>query len=118
MDDRVTRRGLLGRAALAGGGAALAGSGYAVGAAAVGDPAPARGGDGTGRVPYYGPHQPGILTPQQDRLHFAAFDLLSDRPEDLRELLRAWTAVAGRLQAGLEADAPARSPLAPPTDTG
>jgi deferrochelatase/peroxidase EfeB len=116
---RLTRRSLLGGAAVAGGGLALAGGGYALG---TGDDATQAGagsaGAGTGSVPFHGVHQPGILTAQQDRLHFAAFDLTSDRPEDLRDLLRTWTAMAARLQAGLTADADAGSGLAPPTDTG
>ena len=36
--------------------------------------------DGTGTVPFYGEHQAGIDTPAQDRLHFAAFDLVDDEP--------------------------------------
>jgi deferrochelatase/peroxidase EfeB len=114
---RITRRSLLGGAAAAGGGLALAGGGYALGTGGVdGGTAGVEG--GTGRVPFHGRHQPGILTPQQDRLHFAAFDLTTDRAEDLRDLLRTWTAMAARLMAGLPADADDGNPLAPPTDTG
>ena len=36
--------------------------------------------DGTGTVPFYGEHQAGIDTPAQDRLHFAAFDLVDRQP--------------------------------------
>lgn len=116
---RLTRRGLLGSAAATGGGLVLAGGGYAVGAGTdPGDAAGTRAGAGTGRVPFHGRHQSGILTAQQDRLHFAAFDLISDRPQDVRDLLRTWTAMAARLQAGLPADEDAGSELAPPTDTG
>lgn len=114
---RVTRRGLLGGAVAAGSGLALAGGGYAVGGATADEAKPSPG-LGTGRVPYHGVHQPGILTAQQDRLHFAAFDLISDRPEDLRELLRTWTVMAARLQAGLPAGPDAGTDLAPPVDTG
>lgn len=73
----------------------------------------------TGRVAYDGVHQAGITTAAQDRLHFAAFDVMPDvRPEDLRGLLDAWTAAARRMTAGLQAEAPAVTPAAPPTDTG
>ena len=30
--------------------------------------------------PFYGEHQAGIVTPAQDRLHFAAFDVTTRRP--------------------------------------
>ena len=48
-------------------------------------------GDGTGSVPFYGEHQAGIATPAQDRLHFAAFDLVDESRAELRELLREWS---------------------------
>ncbi len=62
------------------------------------------------------------MTPAQDRLHFASFELLRgvDR-EGLIELLRDWTAAAERLTRGEDVgehgavDGP---PLAPPEDTG
>ena len=34
-------------------------------------------------IPFYGPHQAGIATPAQDRLHFAAFDLVTDSVADV-----------------------------------
>ncbi len=119
---RMTRRGLLSGAAAVGGGLAVAGGGYALGtdgADGTGAGGAADGGGGgTGRVPFHGVHQPGILTPQQDRLHFAAFDLTTDRAADLRELLQTWTAMSARLMAGLPADVDDGNPLAPPADTG
>ena len=40
--------------------------------------------------PFYGPHQAGIVTPAQDRLHFAAFDVVEGaRREDLRDAAAA-----------------------------
>ena len=36
-------------------------------------------------------HQAGIVTPAQDRLHFAAFDVTTDVRDELVELLRHWT---------------------------
>jgi deferrochelatase/peroxidase EfeB len=73
---------------------------------------------GTGVVPFYGEHQAGIDTPAQDRLHFAAFDLLSEDPAELRELLRAWTVAAGEATAGEMVGEVNEVPLAPPDDTG
>jgi deferrochelatase/peroxidase EfeB len=51
------------------------------------------------RVPFRGRHQAGIAIPVQDRLHFAAFDLMGTR-EELRDLLRGWTVAAERMTAG------------------
>ena len=74
--------------------------------------------DGTGGVPFYGEHQAGIATAAQDRLHFAAFDLLSEDPAELRELMRAWTVAAAEVTAGEMVGNVNDVPLAPPDDTG
>ncbi len=71
--------------------------------------------------PFYGPQQAGIVTPAQDRLHFAAFDLTTDSRTELIELLQDWTAAAARMTAGLGAGefGPTSGPYgAPPDDTG
>jgi deferrochelatase/peroxidase EfeB len=73
---------------------------------------------GTGSVPFYGEHQAGIGTAAQDRLHFAAFDLLSEDPEDLRELMRLWTLAAAEASAGEMVGSVNDVALAPPDDTG
>jgi deferrochelatase/peroxidase EfeB len=39
-------------------------------------------------VEFYGEHQAGIATPQQDRLHFASFDLIISKAEEVRDLVR------------------------------
>jgi len=71
----LTRRALLGAGA-ASGIAAAGVAGYEIGssssdsgsgAAVAGEP-----------VAFYGRHQAGIATPAQDRLHFAAFDVVVD----------------------------------------
>jgi len=69
---------------------------------------------------FRGDHQSGIVTPQQDRLHFAAFDMTSDSRDDLITLLKAWTVAAERLMSGGELGdgAAGGSYLAPPDDTG
>jgi deferrochelatase/peroxidase EfeB len=74
--------------------------------------------DGTGSVPFYGEHQAGIATPAQDRLHFAAFDLLTEDPAELRELMREWTVAAAEATAGEMVGDVNDVPLAPPEDTG
>lgn len=47
-----------------------------------------------------GEHQPGITTPVQDRLHFAAFDITTTSRARLISLLKEWTLAAERLMDG------------------
>ncbi len=71
--------------------------------------------------PFYGDHQAGIVTPMQDRLHFAAFDVTTADRDELTGLLRDWTAAAARLTQGQDAGdlgATAGPYDAPPDDTG
>ncbi|WP_315095096.1 iron uptake transporter deferrochelatase/peroxidase subunit, partial [uncultured Cellulomonas sp.] len=74
-----------------------------------------------GTYPFTGTHQAGIVTPAQDRLYLAAFDLTTTSRDELVELLRRWTTIAARLTQGLSAGpfGPASGPYdAPPDDTG
>ncbi len=96
---RMTRRGL------------LAGSGLAAAAALVAgvstDSSPAEaansavGASSSTAVPFFGAHQAGILTPQQEFLTFAAYDMVASDPESLADLLRTWTSAAAHLVEGL-----------------
>lgn len=114
----LSRRGML---ALFGGGAA----GVAIGA---GGAAAIRAATGEGShgpqlsYPFHGPHQAGIVTPAQDRMHFAAFDLAADLTRDeLIELLQDWTYAASRISQGLEisvSGAFGGGSYMPPDDTG
>ena len=112
----VSRRGLLGLVAAGVGTGALAGG---VAATAIRPEAPA---DPALAYPFHGEHQAGIVTPAQDRLHFAAFDLTETATrEDLVQLLREWTAAAERLTQGLEVSEPGTADgpdLLPPGDSG
>jgi deferrochelatase/peroxidase EfeB len=69
-------------------------------------------------VPFYGAHQAGITTPAQDRLHFVAFDVITNDRAKVVDLLKKWTA---RMTMGQDAGplgalgGPAE---APPEDTG
>jgi deferrochelatase/peroxidase EfeB len=110
----ITRRRLL---ASAGAGAAGLGLGGA-GGYLLGQENAEADAQGTGSVAFYGTHQAGIDTPAQDRLHFAAFDLLSEDPSELRELLREWTRAAAEATAGEMVGDVNDVPLAPPDDTG
>jgi deferrochelatase/peroxidase EfeB len=115
----VSRRRLLG-AAGAGlvGLAAGAAGGYALGSEETTQSPQA---PGTRTYPFYGEHQAGILTPMQDRMHFAAFDVITESREELVQLLKDWTAAAARMTQGLAAGelGPTSGPYAaPPDDTG
>jgi deferrochelatase/peroxidase EfeB len=113
----VTRRHLLAQGGLAGAGLGLgAAGGFAIGRASADDgEAPSQA---AATVPFHGEHQAGIATAAQDRLHFAAFDLTTDRAGDLRDLLRAWTDAAARMTAGEPVGPRNDDQLAPPEDTG
>ena len=111
----LSRRKLFG---LAGTGAALAGAGGAVGfSVGGGEPGPDPRAQ-SGPVPFHGPHQAGIATPAQDRMHFVAFDVTTPHREELAELLHAWTRAAERMTAGLPAAEGPGTAEAPPADTG
>jgi deferrochelatase/peroxidase EfeB len=113
----LSRRALLGIL-----GMGAAGAGFAAGAATTAVLATSSSnGDPRDAYPFYGTHQGGILTPAQDRLHFAAFDLTAtaDR-DDVIQLLVEWTAAAARMTQGLGVGGGAVGGplLAPPDDTG
>lgn len=121
-----TRRGLLGLMGAGVAGVALGGAGgaaIALGMAANGAETASggTGGSNSGIVPFHGTHQAGIVTPAQDRLHFASFRMVSGTSrDDLIALLRDWTEAAEQLTrgeelgTGLEPD----NSLLPPDDTG
>ena len=106
----VSRRGLLG-----------VGAGTALGVAAgAGGVALVARDEGAGPVvPFHGEHQAGIVTPAQDRLHFAAFDVTTEDRAELVALLERWTAAAAALTAGQPVGDGEETPYnAPPRDTG
>ena len=110
---KITRRRLLASAGVGAAAVGLGGGGFLAGhrIAEADD-------EGTGSVPFYGEHQAGIGTAAQDRLHFAAFDLLSEDPAELRELMRLWTLAAAEVSTGEMVGDVNDVPLAPPDDTG
>ncbi|MGB8505488.1 Dyp-type peroxidase domain-containing protein, partial [Mycobacterium sp.] len=72
-------------------------------------------------IPFRGARQAGIVTPQQDRMHFCAFDVITDSRDDVVAMLRQWTQIAERMTAGAETvpnGAVGLNPYAPPADTG
>jgi deferrochelatase/peroxidase EfeB len=116
----VSRRGLLGvaGAGAVGVGAGLVGGRSLASAQETTAAAPAPLG---GSYPFYGEHQAGIVTPAQDRLHFATFDMVSTDRADLVALLQDWTSAAARMTQGRDAGpfgATSGPYDAPPDDTG
>jgi deferrochelatase/peroxidase EfeB len=108
----LTRRGLLG----------ATGAGVAAGAAGFAGGRTSAGGGGSDRAasyPFHGRHQAGIVTPAQDRLHFAAFDVTATSRSELVRLLKAWTAAAAAMTQGKQVGGGIPMPYeAPPADTG
>ena len=69
-------------------------------------------------VPFYATHQAGIATPAQPRLAFATFDAVAADKEDLRHMLRLWTAAAEAMTRGQLVPGGSTNENAPPADTG
>ncbi|SEB23809.1 iron uptake transporter deferrochelatase/peroxidase subunit [Paraburkholderia sartisoli] len=109
--SRPSRRGFL----KAGGAAVAAGAGLGtagVAQAAQAAPGKTHADDPQHAVePFFGAHQGGIVTPQQSHTYVAAFDLTTDKRDDVTGLLRAWTDAAARMTQGATA-----APLDTPDD--
>ncbi|MCG7285408.1 iron uptake transporter deferrochelatase/peroxidase subunit [Cellulomonas sp. ACRRI] len=116
----MSRRALLGL----GGGlvvGAAAGAGATAAVERARTPAASAGSAADRTFPFTGAHQAGIVTPAQDRLYLAAFDVTTTDRDALVDLLRRWTVMAARMTQGLPAGRfdPASGPYdAPPDDTG
>ncbi|SKA99380.1 deferrochelatase/peroxidase EfeB [Agreia bicolorata] len=120
--QKLSRRGLLGMA-----GAGVVGLGVGVAGdrgvmAASGSMTAGGSTAGNTAYPFHGTHQSGIVTPAQDRLHFASFDMSSTASRaDLIELLQDWSAAAALMCQGKpvgEFGAVDGPYDAPPEDTG
>jgi deferrochelatase/peroxidase EfeB len=114
MTSQVSRRGFLGGLV---GGAALGAAGTAIAVPRLTED----GVDPGQAVPFEGAHQAGIVTPAQDRLCFAVYDVTTKDRSGLRDLLIAWTAAARALTRGQtigDAGATGGDEYAPPQDTG
>jgi deferrochelatase/peroxidase EfeB len=112
----ISRRGLLGAAGAA---VATGVAGYTAHSLASGEESQAA--DNSGPVEFHGAHQAGIVTPAQDRLHFATFDVTTTKRDDLIALLKEWTAAAALITAGRDIGqygAVNGLSEAPPEDTG
>ncbi|SFT70087.1 iron uptake transporter deferrochelatase/peroxidase subunit [Arthrobacter sp. ov118] len=117
---RLSRRGLLSLAG-AGGAGAVAGlaAGFLSHDAVTAAAAPVLlDGD---VIPFHGDRQAGITTSAQDRLHIAAFDVVTEDRAALIQLLKDWTAAAEAMTAGrgTGGTGAVNGPYdAPPEDTG
>ena len=67
---------------------------------------------------FYGEHQAGISTPQQDRLHFASLDLTVSKAAEVRDQMRAWSEAAAKMCAGEPVGGENNDAFVPPEDTG
>jgi deferrochelatase/peroxidase EfeB len=116
MKARPSRREVLGGAGVL----AVAGAALAVGGCSSDSSSkatvPTAGSD---VIPFYGPYQAGILTPPQQRMVFASFDLLASDRASVQTLLQRWTTASALLTAGrpigpVEPTDPSEAPV----DTG
>ncbi|WP_433496257.1 iron uptake transporter deferrochelatase/peroxidase subunit [Sphaerimonospora sp. CA-214678] len=117
----ISRRGLFGLGAAGVAAVGVAGAGTVATRSLAGGPTAAQAASISEAVPFYGPHQAGIVTPAQDRLHFVALDVTTVKRAELVELLQEWTAAAARMTQGKDAGtfgALGGDPQAPPDDTG
>ena len=108
-DDRsplagpLSRRTLLSGLGLAGAGLALGGASVASGLGPFGEVEAGADADSAANrtYPFYDEHQAGIVTPAQDRVAFAAMNVVgSTTRADLRVLLKDWTVAAERMTRG------------------
>ncbi|MFB2597735.1 iron uptake transporter deferrochelatase/peroxidase subunit [Herbiconiux sp. P17] len=112
----ISRRGLFG---LAGAGVVGLGVGAAVDRFVL--PPSASAQENSAVYPFFGEHQAGIVTPAQDRLHFASYDVADISRDELVELLQDWSAAAALMTQGEQAGefgAVNGNYDAPPDDTG
>ncbi len=101
---KPARRGFLGRA----GGLALAAGSLAAGSVAAAQtaqaaPQPAAAPSSNpkdGIEPFFGVHQGGIITPQQDYTYLAVFELQTDQRADVIALLKRWTEASAKMTRG------------------
>ncbi|MDE1149859.1 MAG: iron uptake transporter deferrochelatase/peroxidase subunit [Azospirillaceae bacterium] len=105
----ATRRGFLAAA-----GGLVAATGLSAPAVAAAKPAPAV----DDKLPFWGAHQAGIITPAQAHTYVVAFDIVSAKREDVVALLQRWTDAAARMAAGATAEEMGADINAPGRDSG
>jgi deferrochelatase/peroxidase EfeB len=68
--------------------------------------------------PFYSIHQPGIVIPIQSFASVAAFDVVTDNRNEIKELLQAWTPMIEQMMRGESLNQLGENPKLPPTDSG
>lgn len=115
-EGRISRRDLLRIAGAGGAGLTLGAGGYAAIRGAGAEVAETAA--GVSKVPFSGMHQAGIATTQQEHMHFAALDLVSEDVSEVRDLFRAWSEAGARMTQGEPVGEENHSQFLPPDDTG
>lgn len=123
LGKKVSRRDMLRLTGVGGIGLLLGGSGVGGILATRSASAPVEATSATAlaedSVPFYGNHQAGILTPSQNFIYFAAFDLsTAAKLSDVKMLFQSWTTAAASLTSGQLVGHMNDNPNLPPTDTG
>lgn len=116
--SRASRRLFLGGALGVAGAAAVGGVTYGLVGGSDGPTTPASSARSGDRIPFYGRHQAGIVTPAQDRLAFAAFNVTTKDATQLQTMLGTWAAAAAQMSLGQAVAAVRDRPELPPLDTG
>ncbi|MWV46827.1 deferrochelatase/peroxidase EfeB [Paenibacillus sp. HJL G12] len=116
----MTRRDVLRLAGSGGLGLLLGGSTFGLFAAQNNRKTKAANATGTtdNQVPFYGQHQAGIITPAQNFICFAAFDVTASGSSSLQKLFRTWTAAAAAMAEGKQVGEESTNHNLPPVDTG
>ncbi|KGE20715.1 deferrochelatase [Paenibacillus wynnii] len=122
IGKKLSRREMLRLTGVGGLGLLLGGGGIGSIIAARSAAAPSRAAQASSAladsIPFFGEHQAGILTPAQNFLCFAAFDLTTTKLSDVKKLFQAWTSTAASLTSGQLIGNVNDNPNLPPTDTG
>ncbi|WP_050616169.1 iron uptake transporter deferrochelatase/peroxidase subunit [Bacillus testis] len=120
---KMTRREMLKMSAFAGAGAIIGASGLGAVTALSDHLMPsskkaAASGENDHRVPFYGDHQSGIVTPQQTSAYLAAFTITATKKEEIIALFKDWTHLAEMLSKGEVKQEDHANDFIPPSDTG
>jgi deferrochelatase/peroxidase EfeB len=103
-DAAASRRSFLKRAAFAAAAIPLVHGARQASAAATdpaaGSAAPTGPAVSSDAEPFWGRHQGGIATPMQRHTYFAAFDVTTNKRDDIAALMRAWTQAAAQMTSG------------------
>ena len=121
MADKMNRRAFLGMTAAGAAGMML---GDFIGKAQRNDPVDTKAQPGSEAasanetISFYGSHQSGVITPQQNFANVAAFDVTTDDVKELKQLLQKWTEMAAALMEGKPLAEEPQPEKFPPVDTG